>query len=181
MTEVRALIIALLGFFIAGTALADWHVGPQLGFQIYHRRAPEETDSVRSVLGLSLASDIFDSRFLWQLAISYETGVDSFATQNNISDKLYRARLGGIWKPFKFDSPFLGARLGVQYTKGEGVYNTISPSTSTQHPSFWVPYLGFIVGVSPVAGFGVEEEFTAYYDLFFKAWVYQFAFGVPLK
>ncbi|MBI3558417.1 MAG: hypothetical protein HY074_19280 [Deltaproteobacteria bacterium] len=182
-TRTRSLLIAVvMGICFAGEALANWHVGPQIGFQIYHRRAPEETDSVRPVMSLNITGDIFESRLMWELALSYENGVDSFADQNSISDKLYRARLGGIWKPFKFDSPLLGARLGVQYSVGEGVYNTVVPvSTGTLHPSYWEPYLGFIVGVSPISGFGVEEEFTAFYDIYFKAWIFQFAFGVPLK
>ena len=182
MTELRLLLLLILGVCTADSAQADWHVGPQIGFQLYHRRGPEEADSVRSVLGLSISGDIMESRFLWQLALSYETGVDSFASLDVITDKLYRGRLGAIWKPFRFDSPMLGARLGIQYSEGESGYNTVSPvSTTTFHPSYWEPYLGFVVGVSPISGFGIEEEFTAFYDIYFKTWVYQFAFGVPLK
>lgn len=167
---------------ITDTKAAGFHLGPLVGFEAYHRRAPEEADSIRFTFGANFRYE-FNGPFLMpELAMLVSSGVDSFATQNSIEERLYRIRFGVIYDPFHFDSLLVGLRGGVQYGLGTAEYNTQSPpSTDHRDPRYWSVYLGFIVGVTPLAGFGVEDEVTAAYDTYFKAWVYQMTFGIPFN
>src|SRR5277367_6377063 len=96
-------ILAAVLFSPAPAARADFHLGPQMGFQVYHRQAPEETPSVRLSGQLSIKLDIQEQwPVLLELAGSYETGVDQFATQDSVADRVVRLRGGFIYKPFQF-------------------------------------------------------------------------------
>lgn len=186
MFLIRALAIIAAICVVLGASRAratELHLGPQLGFQFYHRNAPEETDSTRLSIGLSFKLDFDPSWPMVETSLSYESGQDTFATQNSVNDKIYRARAGLIYRPFHFSEPVVGLRTGLQYTIAEGVYDKRQPFLSTDrlHPAYWAHYIGAIVGVYPLGGFGVEEEFTAWYDSYFKSWIWQFAFGINVK
>lgn len=167
---------------ITAPAHADFHIGPQLGFQLYHRNAPEEASSVRLSGGLSVKSSIVDHWPTLEVAGTYESGRDSFATQNFVNDRIFRIRAGGIWNPFRFEEPLFGVRFGLQYSIAEGVYDKVSPALSTDQlqPRYFSPYLGLMVAMFPVAGFGVEDELTLWWDAYFKGFVVQMSFGIDV-
>lgn len=178
-----SLIATCLAVALTGPrAHAVLHLGPQAGYQIYHRFAPEETPGTRAVTLLSLKFEPgVDSSFMGEIVGSYETGLDQFATQDNVNDRIIRFRGGVIYKPFATESPLFGLRLGGQYSIVNGILNYyLPPSTNTLQPRYWSPYFGAVLGMIPETGFGVEDEVTIWYDQYFKCLVYQMSMGIDL-
>src|SRR6476659_2974643 len=90
--------LMLLPLAASAPALADVHVGPLLGFDFWHRNAPEETDATRVAIGLDITIDTVGRWPILELSTLYTSASDSFATQNSVDEKMWQSRFGIIYR-----------------------------------------------------------------------------------